>query len=165
MSYSEKSLDRKFSTLFSIISNRCVIAEEPTIVCLAQVNKVNTIRAAKNTMPDFKIYNWFYEKLFLLSESHLSLYLINLNDVFSVVGYENVYDDRNWYFAHCRLSTLGVSELSKSVSLVLKRHYYAPCKVLVLDCDNTIWGGVIGEDGVEGIVLGQDGLGQAFVDF
>ena len=62
MSYSEKSLDRKFSTLFSIIFNRCVIAEEPTIVCLGRVNKVNTIRVAKNTMPDFKIYNWFYEK-------------------------------------------------------------------------------------------------------
>ena len=55
MSYSEKSLDRKFSTLFSIIFNRCVIAEEPTIVCLGRVNKVNTIRVAKNTMPDFKI--------------------------------------------------------------------------------------------------------------
>ena len=45
------------------------------------------------------------------------------------------------------------------------RYERAPSKVLVLDCDNTIWGGVIGEDGISGIVLGQDGLGQAFVDF
>ena len=39
-------------------------SEEPTIVCLGRVNKVNTIRVAKNTMPDFKIYNWFYENIF-----------------------------------------------------------------------------------------------------
>ena len=37
--------------------------------------------------------------------------------------------------------------------------------MLALDCDNTLWGGVIGEDGIEGIILGQDGLGQAFLDF
>jgi FkbH-like protein len=39
-------------------------------------------------------------------------------------------------------------------------------KCLVLDLDNTIWGGVIGDDGIEGIVLGQgSAVGEAFVDF
>jgi HAD superfamily phosphatase (TIGR01681 family) len=39
-------------------------------------------------------------------------------------------------------------------------------KCLVLDLDNTIWGGVIGDDGLEGIVLGQGSpLGEAYVAF
>jgi FkbH-like protein len=39
-------------------------------------------------------------------------------------------------------------------------------KCLVLDLDNTIWGGVVGDDGVEGIVLGQgSALGEAYVAF
>ena len=39
-------------------------------------------------------------------------------------------------------------------------------KCLVLDLDNTLWGGVIGDDGLEGIVLGQgSALGEAFVAF
>lgn len=38
-------------------------------------------------------------------------------------------------------------------------------KCLVLDLDNTLWGGVIGDDGVEGIKLGQGAAGEAFVDF
>ena len=39
-------------------------------------------------------------------------------------------------------------------------------KCLVLDLDNTMWGGVIGDDGMEGIVLGQgSALGEAFVAF
>jgi len=39
-------------------------------------------------------------------------------------------------------------------------------KALVLDLDNTIWGGVVGDDGVEGLVLGQGSpLGEAFAHF
>ena len=39
-------------------------------------------------------------------------------------------------------------------------------KCLVLDLDNTVWGGVIGDDGMEGIVLGQGSpLGEAYVAF
>lgn len=39
-------------------------------------------------------------------------------------------------------------------------------KCLVLDLDNTLWGGVIGDDGLDGIVLGQgNALGEAFCDF
>jgi FkbH-like protein len=39
-------------------------------------------------------------------------------------------------------------------------------KCLVLDLDNTLWGGVIGDDGLEGIVLGQgSGTGEAFTEF
>jgi FkbH-like protein len=38
-------------------------------------------------------------------------------------------------------------------------------KCLVLDLDNTLWGGLIGDDGLEGIVLGQgDATGEAFLD-
>src|SRR5207248_7159461 len=39
-------------------------------------------------------------------------------------------------------------------------------KCLVLDLDSTLWGGVVGDDGVDGIVLGQgSGNGEAFVAF
>lgn len=38
-------------------------------------------------------------------------------------------------------------------------------KCLVLDCDNTLWGGVIGEDGLEGIALGGSPEGEAYVTF
>ena len=36
---------------------------------------------------------------------------------------------------------------------------------MVLDCDNTLWGGVIGEDGIENLKLGTDGVGKIFSDF
>src|SRR5580658_766899 len=42
----------------------------------------------------------------------------------------------------------------------------APKKVLVLDLDNTLWGGVIGDDGIDGIELGDTSpRGEAFKAF
>jgi len=38
-------------------------------------------------------------------------------------------------------------------------------KCIVLDLDNTLWGGIIGEDGMDGIALGQDYPGSCYVDF
>ena len=35
----------------------------------------------------------------------------------------------------------------------------------MVDCDNTIWGGVLAEDGMENIQVGQDGIGAAYSDF
>ena len=34
--------------------------------------------------------------------------------------------------------------------------------MIVLDCDNTLWGGVVGEVGLDGIELGPDGAGRSF---
>jgi FkbH-like protein len=48
---------------------------------------------------------------------------------------------------------------------VLNRIKAPSSKVLVLDCDNTLWGGVVGEDLSSGITLGEDGIGKAFQDF
>lgn len=41
----------------------------------------------------------------------------------------------------------------------------APSALAVLDCDNTLWGGVVGEDGVGGVLLGQDGVGRLYQAF
>ena len=48
----------------------------------------------------------------------------------------------------------------KLSSIALKRK-----KCLVLDLDNTLWGGVLGEDGIEGIKIGGDYPGKAFLYF
>ncbi len=47
----------------------------------------------------------------------------------------------------------------------MKALYVTPKKCLVLDLDNTLWGGVIGEAGIEGIDLGPDPAGRSFMEF
>ena len=63
------------------------------------------------------------------------------------------------------MSVLGIEVLSKKINTIVESFHQTSKKVLLLDCDNTIWGGVIGEDGIEKIKLGQDGLGTSFKNF
>jgi len=73
-------------------------------------------------------------------------------------------DDRLWYLARMRLNLRGLAQFSQ----LFYRHYCAyrgtSRKVLVTDLDGTLWGGVVGEAGLQGIVLGGDGIGLAFQD-
>lgn len=158
-------LSENFSSLFKSITFRCMNSNMPTVLCWGKVNNIDPIRLAKKNTEEINIYGWFINQFQEMLREHNSLYFINLNQIFSDKGYENMFDDRNWYFAHCRVSILGISHLANAVNSVLIRHFKTSSKVLVLDCDNTIWGGVIGEEGIDKILLGQDGIGSAFIDF
>jgi FkbH-like protein len=160
-----KLLSEKFSTLLNSIIYRCTNSNKPTVICWGKVFNTDPIRLAKKNTEEMNAFNWLVDQFQEILKEYESLYFINLNQIYSQNGYENVFDDRNWYFAHCRVSSLGITLLANSVNSVLTRHFKTASKVLVLDCDNTIWGGVVGEDGIKGLLLGQDGIGSAFVDF
>lgn len=97
--------------------------------------------------------------------AHNSLFLLPLNRAFAGVGWNACFDSRNYYAGNCRYSFRGLQIIAESIGVILNRTQKAAAKVLALDCDNTLWGGVVGEDGLDGIVLGQDGAGRAFQDF
>jgi FkbH-like protein len=78
------------------------------------------------------------------------------------LGIESARSSQNEVLAHAPYSPrlyqgLGI-ELVRSI-LATRR---ASAKVIVLDCDNTLWGGIVGEVGLEGIHLGSDGPGRSF---
>lgn len=69
---------------------------------------------------------------------------------------------RSKHEVHPRATQLYGDQVARLIASAQGRS----AKCLVLDLDNTLWGGVIGDDGLEGIVLGQgNGVGEAFVDF
>jgi FkbH-like protein len=71
-----------------------------------------------------------------------------------------------WYNFHMAVSPSATVTLARNVAGIVKSAYGKSKKCLVLDLDNTLWGGVIGDDGMQGIVLGRDhALGEAFLDF
>ena len=141
------------------------LADEPTILLITNNFTNNLIREAKFQNLKIKLYNQFIDKLEKISKKFSSFYFVNLNNQFSIIGKENIFDKRNWYYSHCKFSSLGLSLINNSIDSILDRHLNAPCKVLALDCDNTIWGGVLSEDGAQNILIGQDGLGQVYSDF
>jgi FkbH-like protein len=91
-----------------------------------------------------------------------------LNDVDFIaasVGRTQWFDARMWNMAKtpCRLEHLPLLAQSLLDTVLAASGMFAKC--VVLDLDNTLWGGVIGDDGLEGIALGEFDEGEAFVGF
>jgi FkbH-like protein len=74
-------------------------------------------------------------------------------------------DDRLAFLAKAPWSGDALTAVAKLTARSLRATFTTPKKCLVLDMDNTLWGGVIGEAGMEGIQLGPDYPGNVFVDF
>lgn len=81
-------------------------------------------------------------------------------------GIANWYDPVLWHRAKIEIAPPMAPLYGDLVARIAAAQRGLSHKCLVLDLDNTLWGGVIGDDGVEGIVLGQgSAAGEAFIAF
>ena len=81
-------------------------------------------------------------------------------------GHENIVDRVRWHQAKQLISPVLSPWYGDLLARVIAAVYGLAKKAVVLDLDNTLWGGIIGDDGLEGIVLGQgNAAGEAYVDF
>jgi FkbH-like protein len=91
--------------------------------------------------------------------------LVDVEAVAAQVGLANWYDRSQYMTARLPFAAEFASFYAEHVVRVLAAIRGRGRKVLVLDLDNTLWGGVIGDDGIEGIRLGQgDPVGEAYLD-
>jgi len=140
-------------------------SQQPMIVAWASPASSSVIEAARTPSASRRLASRFETALYERAQHAPALHVIPLDQVFAKSGRDRCFDSRNYYAAHCRLSVAGLGSLAGALGEVLHRLTAPARKVLVLDCDNTLWGGVVGEDGVGGLTLGQDGTGSAYVDF
>ena len=161
----EIDTEKIFNTFFQLLKQRLTKSTRPTLIMYASLQSSNPILEAQQLSKKREINSYFFNKLASFSKIYKSLYFVDLDQQFLEIGYKNALDRRNWYLAHCRLSIEGLFVVSDVITRIFKRVNKPPSKVLILDCDNTIWGGVLAEDGMQNLLLGQDGVGKAFVDF
>lgn len=82
------------------------------------------------------------------------------------VGLESWFDERYWYLAKQPLAFDAIPQLARPLAAWLAGLLGRARKCLVLDLDNTLWGGVVGDDGVSGIEIGEGSPeGEAFKAF
>lgn len=90
----------------------------------------------------------------------------DLDGLAASVGRWNWGDERFFHIAKLPCSPENLVPYAHGVAALIAARAGRSRKCLVLDLDNTLWGGVIGDDGLAGIALGQgDGAGEAFVAF
>ena len=112
----------------------------------------------------------FINKLnFFISEAtkkYNNLYINDINYLSSLIGLEKWYDNELWFNYKYAMSFEGITYVAHSVASIIKSIYGKNKKAIALDLDNTLWGGVIGDDGVNGIKIGSEtAIGEAYEDF
>ena len=85
---------------------------------------------------------------------HTNVQLIDAQQLMVEVGMGAALDPRFYYRAKAPYSARYLDAFAAAVSSASRGFGSYFYKVLALDCDNTLWGGIIGEDGVTGIKLG-----------
>lgn len=91
--------------------------------------------------------------------------VIDAGAVQARVGARRYTDPRYWHIGRAPFSRETTAEIASVVMRCVRGLRGAAKKCLVLDCDNTLWGGIVGEDGVDGIRLGPGHPGSAFEEF
>ncbi|HEX9886202.1 MAG TPA: HAD-IIIC family phosphatase, partial [Longimicrobiales bacterium] len=79
-------------------------------------------------------------------------------------GWDAAHDARMFYMARAPVGTDAQHDLARSVVRLGLGAIRPPSKCVVVDLDNTLWGGVLGDDGLRGIQLGDDYPGNVFKD-
>lgn len=74
----------------------------------------------------------------------------------AVVGLDRWHEKRHWFSYKLAVSPTGTVTLAHSIAAIVRAVFGKTRKCLILDLDNTLWGGVIGDEGVDGLRLGNE---------
>jgi FkbH-like protein len=92
--------------------------------------------------------------------------LVDLDGAAAASGRAQWHDPVRWHQAKQAVAPAATPLYGDLVARVIAAASGLSRKCLVLDLDNTLWGGVVGDDGVDGIVLGQgSAAGEAYLVF
>lgn len=118
-----------------------------------------------NSMYQISTINWLNNQLNQVLFGNTNAYYIDINLCIARVGARNFYDKRYWYIGHAPYSKEACREISYEIFKHIKTSKSKCKKCIVLDCDNVLWGGIVGEDSLSGIKLGKDYPGLAYHEF
>ncbi len=91
-----------------------------------------------------------------------------INDVEAIAswaGRRTWFDERFWDLAKSFCSTENLPAVAQNITRIVLASRGRAVKCVILDLDNTLWGGVVGDDGVDGIRLSAHGDGESFYRF
>jgi FkbH-like protein len=91
--------------------------------------------------------------------------LVDLDAVQREVGAVAAFDARHWYLYRQPFSDVFLHAAGRQLARLILAARRPAKKCVVLDADNTLWGGIVGEDGIDGIQIGDEFPGLAYRDF
>lgn len=106
------------------------------------------------------------EKIYQYARTHENFYINDINYLSASYGLEKWSDPFYWHMYKYALAVPAIPELSFNLANIIKSMYGKNKKGFVLDLDNTLWGGIVGDDGADNLEIGQEtSMGQAYTEF
>lgn len=100
------------------------------------------------------------------AQAHEQFFINDIQYQSALYGLEKWADPFYWHMYKYALCLDAVPALAFQVSNIIKSIFGKNKKALAIDLDNTLWGGIIGDDGVENLEIGQEtSIGQAYTEF
>ena len=100
------------------------------------------------------------------AESHEGFYINDINYLSACYGIDKWSDPAAWHMYKYAMCIPAIPDFAFNLAGIIKSIFGKNRKSLVLDLDNTLWGGVVGDDGVDGIEIGQEThMGQVYSEF
>lgn len=100
------------------------------------------------------------------AEKSASFYIDDIDYVSACYGLDRWHDLSVWYLYKYAMALHAIPYLAFNLANIVKAIFGKNKKALALDLDNTLWGGIVGDDGVEGLELGSETpTAQAYLEF
>src|SRR5208283_1351889 len=105
------------------------------------------------------------DNLLDIIKNYSGSYIVDMDLLKSTIGYLHFNDNRYWHIGKAPLTVEASKLIAKEYMKFIRALKGTGKKCLVLDCDNTLWGGIIGEDGMHKIEIGNTYPGSAYREF
>ncbi|MDR3285846.1 MAG: HAD-IIIC family phosphatase [Prevotellaceae bacterium] len=133
---------------------------KPLLVFTMQVvYKINYQTAESNVEEAIINYN---QKIREWTRDNRNLKIIDISDFFNRFSREQLIDWKYYYMSQMPLNPKLASDFQQWFERQLEIIKLQRKKCIVLDLDNTLWGGILGEDGIEGIKMGETYPGNTY---
>ena len=105
-------------------------------------------------------------KIYEYAQKHDHFFINDIHYQSADYGLKEWSDPFYWYMYKYALCINAIPTLAFHLSNIIKSIFGKNKKALALDLDNTLWGGIVGDDGAENLVLGEEtAVGQAYTEF
>lgn len=158
---SNEQKERELNKVIDSIQKLAALSKQKTNAILLVANFVQP-NYSKAGIADFQLSfseaEWYARlnlRLIELFRTDTRVFVVDKNNVLCRNGKLDSFSAKMYYIAKMELNERALSDLSSELVRYLKAIKGMTKKCLVLDLDNTLWGGVVGEDGIEGIKIGK----------
>lgn len=126
----------------------------------------DSIHAIKDfNIKDQEIENNWLKHLHRLNNDYPNFFIFDLKELITNVGRKNFYSKKLWYLGGMKFSNFGENIIVEEITKIINTLEKPRKKCLVLDLDNTLWGGVVADIGIENIELSEFKEGARYKDF